>query len=94
MSLDSWIVLWKTMFVSGVGLFTALSVVVTIGGARDIARLLRDLRARQADEQSRLIIDHVLENHYPRCRIRLAQCGAQTRVPPWLPHRRRWRKMA
>jgi hypothetical protein len=50
MSLDSWIVLWKTMFVSGVGLFAALSVVVTIGGARDIVRLLRDLRARQADD--------------------------------------------
>jgi dTDP-glucose pyrophosphorylase len=43
-------VLWKTVFVSGVGLFTALSVVVTIGGARDIARLPRDSRARQADD--------------------------------------------
>ncbi len=50
MPLEFWIVLWKVVFIGGVGLFAALTVVVTIGGARDIAKLLRTLRARHAED--------------------------------------------
>jgi hypothetical protein len=49
MPLEFWIVLWKVVLIGGVGLFAVLAVVVTIGGARDIAKLLRILRAQQAE---------------------------------------------
>jgi len=52
MTLESWIVLWKTVLLGGIGLFAALAIVVTIGGARDIAKLLRTLRAQQTDEKN------------------------------------------
>ena len=44
MPIDFWIVLWKCVLIGGVGLFAALAVVVTIGGACDIAKLLRQLK--------------------------------------------------
>ena len=50
MPVEFWIVLWKLLLVVGVGLFAALTVVVTIGGARDIAKLLRLLRRQQSDD--------------------------------------------
>lgn len=50
MPLDFWIVLWKVVFIGSVVLFTVLTVVVTIGGARDIVKLLRILRAQQPDD--------------------------------------------
>ncbi len=49
MSIDFWILLWKVVLIGGIGLFAALAVVVSIGGARDIAKLLRTLRAQQTD---------------------------------------------
>ncbi len=49
MSLDFWIMLWKVVLVGGIGMFAALAVVVTIGGARDIVKLLNTLRAQQTD---------------------------------------------
>ncbi len=50
MSLEFWILLWKAVFVVGVGLFAALAVVVAFGGARDIVRLLRTLRTQRVDD--------------------------------------------
>jgi hypothetical protein len=50
MSIEFWIVLWKYVLIGGVGLFAALAIVVTIGGARDIVKLLRQLREQSADE--------------------------------------------
>lgn len=50
MTIENWIVLWKVLLIGGVGLFAMLTVVVAIGGARDIAKLLRMLRTQQADD--------------------------------------------
>ena len=50
MPLEFWIVLWQVLFVLGVGLFAVLAVVVAIGGAFDIANLVRALRSQQAEE--------------------------------------------
>jgi len=48
MSLEFWILLWKIVLIGGVGLFAALAVVVTIGGAMDIRKLFRTLREQHA----------------------------------------------
>ena len=53
MPIDFWIVLWKCVLIGGVGLFAALAVVVTIGGAYDIAKLLRKLKS-QSEEETRI----------------------------------------
>lgn len=50
MSLDFWITLWKLVLLAGIALFAALAVVVTIGGARDIVKLLHSLRVQQAED--------------------------------------------
>jgi hypothetical protein len=52
MPIDFWILLWKSVLIGGVGLFATLAVVVTIGGARDIAKLLRLLRSQSEDESN------------------------------------------
>ena len=52
MPLENWILLWKVVLIGGIVLFAALAVVVTIGGARDIGKLIRSLKDRQADENS------------------------------------------
>ena len=39
-----WVMLWKAVFVLGVGAFTIMAVWVTVQGARDIKSLLRTLR--------------------------------------------------
>ena len=50
MPLDYWIVLWKIVLIAGIGLFGTLALVVTIGGARDVAKLLRQLKSESADK--------------------------------------------
>jgi hypothetical protein len=44
MSIEFWTILWKLVLIIGVGLFAGLAVVVIIGGALDIRRLLNTLR--------------------------------------------------
>ena len=44
MPIEFWIALWKVVLIGGVGLFAALAIVVTIGGAVDIRNLFRTLR--------------------------------------------------
>lgn len=44
MPIELWIWLWKFVLIVSVGLFATMAVVVTIGGARDIRKLLRRLR--------------------------------------------------
>jgi len=46
MPLEFWITLWKIVLIGGVGLFAALAIVVTIGGALDVRQLFRTLRAQ------------------------------------------------
>lgn len=48
MPIEFWIGLWKGVLVLGVGLFAALAVVVTIGGAFNIRDLFRTLREEHA----------------------------------------------
>ncbi len=48
MPLEFWIWLWKAVFVIGVGLFGGLAMVVTIGGAIDVVKLVRALREAHA----------------------------------------------
>ena len=52
MPLEFWIMLWKAVFIVGVGLFAAMAVAVTIGGALDIAKLLRNLRSSGSNDDS------------------------------------------
>ena len=52
MTLEFWIVLWKAVLIGGLGLFAALAVVVTIGGARDVVRLLTTLREEHRHSQN------------------------------------------
>ena len=48
MPLEYWIMLWKVVLIVGVGLFAALAIVVTIGGALDIRRLFKTLHEEHA----------------------------------------------
>ena len=50
MPLEFWIILWKVVLITGLGLFTLLAIGVTIGGARDVAKLLRQLKDGTPDE--------------------------------------------
>lgn len=48
MPIEFWILLWKVMLIGAVGLFATMAIVVTIGGAADVCRLLRTLREEHA----------------------------------------------
>ena len=52
MSIELWILLWKSVLIVGVVLFAALAVVVTIGGARDVRDLFRTLREQHDQHQA------------------------------------------
>lgn len=58
MPLEFWILLWKVVLIGGVGLFAALAVVVTIGGAFDIRRLFKTLH----EEHARYTAENEKEN--------------------------------
>jgi hypothetical protein len=51
MPLEFWILLWKVVLIVGLGLFATLAVVVTVGGARDVRRLLATLRDEHRQSQ-------------------------------------------
>ena len=44
MSVESWTIFWKIVFIIGVGMFAILSVFVIIGGAKDIRTLIQRLK--------------------------------------------------
>ena len=44
-----WILFWKACFILSLLAFTVLAVIVTIGGAADIRRLLARLRENPTD---------------------------------------------
>lgn len=46
-----WIWLWQTTLVVALGLFACMAVATTIGGAKDIRRLLRSLNQAEGDER-------------------------------------------
>ncbi len=43
----SWELFWAVLFAGTMVVFLALSVVVTVGGFRDVKAMFRSLRARQ-----------------------------------------------
>lgn len=49
MSVESWSIFWKIVFFIGVGMFAILSLLVIVGGAFDVGKLLRRLK-RDAEE--------------------------------------------
>ena len=48
----SWESIWKFVLLFTCGLFAVLSVLVTVGGALDVRKLLRRLREREASGES------------------------------------------
>lgn len=44
MSIESWSILWKIVFIIGVSTFAILSILVIFGGAKDIAKLIQRLK--------------------------------------------------
>ncbi len=48
MPIEFWIFLWQALLILALILFAIMAVVVTIGGAVDIVRLLRTLREEHA----------------------------------------------
>ena len=54
MPIQFWVVLWQVLLIVALGLFAALAIVVTIGGAIDIRRLLKTLR----DEHARSVAEN------------------------------------
>ena len=46
----TWELLWKIVFFFGVGVFAIMTVVVTIGGAKDIKRMLSELKKSGEEE--------------------------------------------
>lgn len=49
MSIESWSLFWKIVFIIGVGMFAILTVSVIVGGAIDVGKLIQRLK-NDADE--------------------------------------------
>ncbi len=47
----TWELLWKIVFIGVVSLFALLSVLVTILGARDVKRMLKELKSEESEEE-------------------------------------------
>ena len=56
MSLESWSIFWKIVFILGVGMFAVLSFLVIIGGARDVAKLILRLKKDAAESETSEIL--------------------------------------
>ena len=52
MSVESWSICWKIVFFIGVGMFAILSLLVIVGGALDVGKLLRRLKRDAEESQS------------------------------------------
>jgi len=52
MSIESWTIFWKIVFIIGVGTFAILTVFVIIGGAKDIRKLIQRLKSDAEDSQT------------------------------------------
>ena len=52
MSIESWSIFWKIVFIIGIGTFAILSVFVIIGGAKDIRKLIQRLKSDAEDSQT------------------------------------------
>jgi len=52
MSVESWSIFWKIVFFIGVGMFAILSLLVIVGGAFDVGKLIRRLKSDAEESQS------------------------------------------
>ena len=52
MSIESWTIFWKIVFIIGVGMFAILTVLVTVGGAIDVRKLIRRLKSEAKESQT------------------------------------------
>ena len=50
MTVESWSIVWKIVFIIGVSLFAILAAFVIVGGAMDTRKLIK--RLKKEDEQS------------------------------------------
>lgn len=54
--MEPWKTLWSLLWFGGLALFTVLSIIITVQGARDLKALLRGLRdesSRSSDRENR-----------------------------------------
>lgn len=47
----NWILIWKVCLLASLALFACMAVIVTIGGAADIRKLLRSLEESRDDKE-------------------------------------------
>ena len=52
MSIESWSIFWKIVFFIGVGMFAILSLLVIVGGAMDVGKLIRRLKSDAEESQA------------------------------------------
>ena len=52
MSIESWSIFWKIVFVIGVSMFAILTIFVIVGGARDIRKLIQRLKNDAEESQT------------------------------------------
>jgi len=52
MSVESWSIFWKIVFFIGVGMFAILSLLVIVGGALDVGKLIRRLKSDAEESQT------------------------------------------
>jgi len=48
--MNVWRAIWENCFIASIVMFALLSILVTIGGAFDIRRMLRRLGQKESDE--------------------------------------------
>jgi len=51
MSIESWTIFWKIVFIIGVGMFAILSIIVIVGGAVDVRKLIQRLKKDAEESQ-------------------------------------------
>ena len=52
MSIESWTIFWKIVFIIGVGMFAILSILVIVGGAVDVRKLIQRLKKDAEESQT------------------------------------------
>ena len=49
--MNNWMAIWTVLLVCGIGVFVVMSVLVTIGGAKDIKQLFRSINKDRQDNE-------------------------------------------
>ena len=51
--MSEWITVWSILLVGGIGIYTVMTVLVAIGGAKDIRKLFRAMDKEKRDEEKK-----------------------------------------